>query len=80
MVSSAVASAAAFSTCGHCLRSSGPSIRTRMVSSLANVAEELAQGVAEGLGIDVPEPMPKAIQRNVRPEVKLRAIIDKASK
>ena len=47
-----------------------PSIRTRMVSSLVNVAAELAEAVAEGLGIEVPEPMPKAAARTVRPEVK----------
>jgi catalase len=46
-----------------------PAIRRRMVSSLANVADELAAGVAEGLGIEVPEPMPKVLQRVRRPEV-----------
>ena len=30
---------------------------------LANVADELAQGVADGLGIEVPEPMPRALER-----------------
>ena len=44
-----------------------PAIRVRMVSSLVNVAEELARGVAEDLGIDVPEAMPKALERNVDP-------------
>src|SRR6185436_14713410 len=44
-------------------------VRERMVSLLANVADELAQGVAEGLGIEVPEPMPRALQRKIRPEV-----------
>jgi catalase len=46
-----------------------PSIRQRMVSSLANVADELAAGVAEGLGIEVPEPMPRVLQKARRPEV-----------
>ena len=46
-----------------------PAIRERMVSSLANVAGDLAQRVAEGLGIDVPEAMPKAIARARKPEV-----------
>ena len=46
-----------------------PSIRQRMVASLANVADELATGVAEGLGIDVPDPMPRVLQRVRRPEV-----------
>src|SRR6186997_680198 len=37
-----------------------PAIRERMVSGLMNVAEELAAGVAEGLGLAaMPEPMPK---------------------
>lgn len=45
-------------------------IRTRMVAGLRNVAEELAQGVADGLGMTLPEPLPKAINRSPRPEVK----------
>ena len=37
-------------------------IRERMVSGLRNVAPELAQAVAEGLGMrELPEPMPKAL-------------------
>ncbi len=47
-----------------------PAIRVRMVSSLVNVAAELAAAVAEGLGIEVPEAMPKALERTLRPEVK----------
>jgi len=47
-----------------------PAIRVRMVSSLVNVAAELAAAVSEGLGIEVPEAMPKALERAVRPEVK----------
>ncbi len=47
-----------------------PAIRERMVSGLMNVAPELAQEVADGLGItEMPEPMPKAMQKKVRPEV-----------
>ena len=46
-----------------------PAIRERMVSSLANVAKELARAVADGLGIEVPPPMPKAARRAVKPEV-----------
>jgi len=37
-----------------------PAIRTRMLSSLVNVSEELAARVAAGLGMDVPEAMPRA--------------------
>ena len=47
-----------------------PAVRERMVSSLLNVAPELAQAVADGLGItDMPAPMPKALEKRVRPEV-----------
>jgi catalase len=45
-------------------------IRARMVSGLMNVAPELADAVASGLGItEMPEPMPKVLQKKVRPEV-----------
>ena len=47
-----------------------PAIRKRMVSSLRNVADELANRVADGLGLELPEPMPKALARVPRPEVK----------
>jgi catalase len=46
-----------------------PAIRKRMVSSLLNVSKELAQGVAQGLGIELPEPMPRAIKRVPAAEV-----------
>jgi catalase len=47
-----------------------PAIRSRMVSGLMNVAPELAQAVAEGLGLsELPEPMPKALTTKVKPEV-----------
>ena len=46
-----------------------PAIRERMVSSLVNVSPELAAKVAEGLGIDVPPAMPKAMTEAVVPEV-----------
>ena len=48
-----------------------PAIRERMLSMLANVSHALVQGVAEGLGTAIPEPMPRAIARVPRPEVKL---------
>jgi catalase len=44
-------------------------VRERIVSLLANVADELAAGVAEGIGIDVPEPQPKVLARPAKPEV-----------
>ncbi|KWT97185.1 MULTISPECIES: catalase [unclassified Variovorax] len=46
-----------------------PAIRERMVSSLANVAPELAARVAEGLGIAMPAPMPRAAEKPQAPEV-----------
>jgi catalase len=47
-----------------------PAIRERMISGLRNVSEELAEAVADGLGItEMPAPMPKALQKKVRPEV-----------
>jgi catalase len=46
-----------------------PSVRTRMVASLVNVATELVEGLAEGLGIEVPEPLPRALERPRKPEV-----------
>jgi catalase len=48
-----------------------PAIRERMVSSLVNVSPELAAAVAAGLGMAVPEAMPKASTHAVRPEVKV---------
>jgi catalase len=47
-----------------------PAIRERVVSMLVNVAEDLAQGVALGLGMRaVPPAQPKALQQPVVPEV-----------
>jgi catalase len=38
-----------------------PAIRARVVSMLLNVSEDLASKVANGLGMEMPEPMPRAI-------------------
>jgi len=47
-----------------------PAIRERMVSGLMNVAPELANAVAAGLGVrEMPEAMPKALKTAVKPEV-----------
>jgi catalase len=46
-----------------------PAIRARLVSMLANVSEELAAGVANGLGMPVPAPMPRALNETPTPEV-----------
>ena len=45
-------------------------VRRRVVAQLRNVAEELAQAVANGLGMtELPDPLPKALKRTPRPEV-----------
>ncbi|MGC4061086.1 MAG: catalase-related domain-containing protein [Aquabacterium sp.] len=46
-----------------------PAIRERMVASLRNVSEALAAAVAEGLGMDLPKPLPKALMDAPAPEV-----------
>src|SRR5687768_1440044 len=47
-----------------------PAVRERMVSGLLNVARELAEPVAAGLGIrELPEPMPKVLTTDITPEV-----------
>jgi catalase len=46
-----------------------PAIRERMVSGLVHVSPELAARVAEGLGIAVPPPMPKALEKPQPPEI-----------
>ena len=47
-----------------------PGIRRRMVSMLRNVSEELAHGVADGLGMpELPDPMPRATEQVFKPEV-----------
>ena len=47
-----------------------PAVRERMVSGLRNVAAELAESVAAGLGMrEMPAPMPKVLTRDVTPEV-----------
>jgi catalase len=45
-----------------------PAIRERTVSMLRNVSDQLAQAVADGLGIALPKPMPRLID-SPRPEV-----------
>jgi catalase len=48
-----------------------PAIRLRTLAMLRNVSDELAGGVAQGLGMDLPEPMPRAIARTPKAEVKV---------
>jgi len=46
-----------------------PAIRERMIASLRNVDDELAAQVAEGLGMDLPDPLPRVLENPARPEV-----------
>ncbi len=46
-----------------------PAIRERTLSMIANVSEKLVTGVADGLGMAVPEAMPRALARTPKPEV-----------
>lgn len=50
-----------------------PAIRERMLSSLVNVSHELAAEIAAGLGMDVPDAMPKAVANAQPPEVSASA-------
>jgi catalase len=47
-----------------------PAIRQRVVAQLRNVAAELAQGVADGLGLaELPDPLPLLLKKPPKPEV-----------
>ena len=46
-----------------------PAIRERMVASLRNASEELAQKVAMGLGMPLPQPLTPALETPAAPEV-----------
>ncbi len=46
-----------------------PAIRQRMVASLANVDRGLAEALARDLGLEMPDPMPRAMKRPAPPEV-----------
>jgi catalase len=52
-----------------------PAVRLRMVSSLRNVSEDLASRVAMGLGLDLPEPMPRAAGKRIKAEVSKSAAL-----
>ena len=45
-----------------------PAIRQRTVSMLRNVSDELAKAVADGLGMPLPEPMPR-VGKTIRSEI-----------
>jgi catalase len=46
-----------------------PAVRMRMVASLRNASEELAARVAEGIGMALPDPLPKVLDEPAAPEV-----------
>jgi catalase len=46
-----------------------PAVRARMVAGLMNVDRGLATKVAQGLGMDLPEPLPRVLAKPARPEV-----------
>jgi catalase len=46
-----------------------PAIRRRMVAALRNVDEDLAAQVAEGLGLELPDPAPRVLKTPAKPEV-----------
>jgi catalase len=57
-----------------------PAIRVRVISSLLNVSKELAMGLASDLGLELPDPMPRAAKSapkaevNVSPALSLKAL------
>ncbi len=46
-----------------------PAIRQRMLASLVNVSPQLAQAVADGLGMPLPPALPRALEMPTPPEV-----------
>ncbi|HRQ59384.1 MAG TPA: catalase [Azoarcus taiwanensis] len=46
-----------------------PAIRERMLASLVNVSADMAAKIAAGLGVKVPEAMPRALAKSTPPEV-----------
>ncbi len=46
-----------------------PAVRERVIAMMANAAPELAERLAEGLGMDVPAPLPRALEKVRKPEV-----------
>jgi catalase len=48
-----------------------PAVRERVVAMLANVDAELASTLARDLGMELPEPLPRALRRAPEPEIKV---------
>jgi catalase len=46
-----------------------PAIRVRVLSSLLNVSKELATGLAQDLGLELPDPMPRSMKDSPKAEV-----------
>jgi catalase len=46
-----------------------PAVRERVVAMIANAAPELAERVAQGLGMEMPSPLPRALEKVRKPEV-----------
>ena len=58
-----------------------PAIRERMIASLRNASEELAAKVAAGLGMkELPDPMPRALENVVKPEITRSPALSQFSK
>ncbi len=52
-----------------------PAIRERMLASLVNVSPQLAEQVADGLGMPVPAALPRALEKPNAPEVTISAAL-----
>jgi catalase len=52
-----------------------PAIRVRVLSSLLNVSKELATGLANDLGLELPDPMPRASKSATKSEVTTSAAL-----
>ena len=52
-----------------------PAIRERMLASLVNVSPQLAAQVADGLGMPVPDALPRALETPNKPEVTVSAAL-----
>ncbi|HEY4305417.1 MAG TPA: catalase [Gemmatimonadaceae bacterium] len=46
-----------------------PAIRRRMLASLRNVDETLAERIAHGLGLELPDALPRVLAKPIKPEV-----------
>jgi catalase len=56
-----------------------PAVRQRVVAMLANVDADLAKTLARQLGMETPEPMPKALKRAPKPEIEVSPALSIAS-